>query len=558
MKRNLIFGALLALGVLAVFAQSVGFDFLRLDDPDYTFRCAFVRNGFTFAGVAEAFTNFRHGGIWMPLTSLSYMADISLFGPAPWGHHLVNVLLHLAVTLLVFRLALLVAADRGNGSALLVFLGTAFWALHPQRAEAVAWIASRKELLWSFFALLGLLAWRREKTVTAIVCCALACLSKPTAMVFPFLALALDLILARRPKVLRYLPLLALAVATGLVAVYSQTHPEGMAEKELFTVSFPMRILNAVKIIGYVVAQNVWPAGIHLDYRAGADDFFWMAGAAGVLTALIRLFRREGRLQNLALLLWFAAAIGPTLGLFGNFGEQLRADRFIYVPMMAWPLALALVSRQIGLNAVCFGAYAAAFLYFGFVQVRTYRNDVTVFERTIACDPENGRALVHLGEAKCAKGDLFAGIEMLRKSRAVRPLADTDAKLAYALMRRGTTYGAEKDFAEIRTVCAAVAANPELDEKGQALEALGTAALHAHDWTNAAEWLYLSVAAPQRFYSPEDAKLKLAFAWHNCGRRADAKRILNQLAESRRADISARAKTTLIAVYENPDVLLIW
>ena len=78
----LVAASLLLAGLVwALFGQSGGFEFLRLDDHDYTFRCAFVKDGLSWANVREAFTNVRHGGIWMPATYVSYMASISLFGP---------------------------------------------------------------------------------------------------------------------------------------------------------------------------------------------------------------------------------------------------------------------------------------------------------------------------------------------------------------------------------------------------------------------------------------------------------------------------------------------
>ena len=80
--------------VWALFRQTGDFEFLRLDDHDYTYRCDFVKDGYLRANVREAFTNVRHGGIWMPATYISYMCGISLFGPGAGAHHLVNVGIH--------------------------------------------------------------------------------------------------------------------------------------------------------------------------------------------------------------------------------------------------------------------------------------------------------------------------------------------------------------------------------------------------------------------------------------------------------------------------------
>lgn len=554
--RFAFFAAALTLGTLILYGMCVGFSFLRLDDPDYTFACAFVKDGFTCAGVREAVTNLRHGGIWMPLTYLSYMADISLFGPSPAGHHLTSVLLHAVNAVLLFRLLTLLMPERENFAWPLAFAAALFWMVHPQRVEAVAWVASRKELLWTAFALAGLTAWVKERRGLATVFAALACLSKPTAMVFPFLALVLDLLLEREIRWKRFLPLLALAVATGLVALYSQTHPEGFAVQAVYTASFGHRLLNAVCAIGLYGRQLLMPAALHLDYRFLAEEMMIaLAFFAAFVVCVIFALRTVARRPVGAALLWFAAAVGPTLGLFASFGEQSRADRFIYLASMAVPLALVVLLRSPRARRIGAGFLVLESLIFSGVTVslaRTYRNDTAAFTRTILCDPENGRALAHLGEAECAAGKMDEGIADLEHSLVVRPVPETLGKLTYALMRRGRA----DDFREIEDLSVALVQDPSSDRKGQALEALGTARLHAHDWKNAAEYLYLSVTAPARFYSAEDAKFKLAIAWYNAGRREDAKKLFDQLATSTRADLAERAKNFLIAVYEDPDILL--
>ena len=245
----------------ALFRQTGGFEFLRLDDPGYTYLCPFVKDGLSWANVREAFTNVRHEAIWMPVTNISYMCTISLFGPGAGAHHLVNVAIHALNAVLLLWL-LVALGQRASRLVTVAFLLAAFWALHPQRVEAVAWIASRKELLCTTFVLGGLLCWLRARRregwgwIPALAgtyaCYALACMSKPTAMCFPFLVLAVEGILW--PRQTRSSPFsfvlcqlsffLLIAAATGALAVYSQTHPEGHAELALFSAPLGWRILN--------------------------------------------------------------------------------------------------------------------------------------------------------------------------------------------------------------------------------------------------------------------------------------------------------------------------
>ncbi len=629
---------LLVLLVWALFRQTGDFEFLRLDDHDYTYRCAFVKDGLSWANVREAFTNVRHGGIWMPATYISYMCDITLFGPGAGAHHLVNVAIHAlnAVLLLWFLVALVKVATSaplpskvatsatapGRAALVAAFLLTALWAVHPQRAEAVAWIASRKELLCTTFILGGLLCWLRVRRregwgwipalVGTYVCFILACMSKPTAMCFPFLVLVVEGIRhstadSRQPDDIRHSTagnhhftfytlhftlFLLLAVATGALAVYSQTHPEGHAVRELFSASLPWRILNAAVAVGLYVFQMVIPVGIHLDYRAVPGG--WPVQGTlglGVLVVLVagawwwcrRILRRAEQDQASdraglffmgAVILWFFASLGPTLGLFGSFGEHARADRFLYLPAMALPIAGAVLYGARALPTGTTGilpvgntgptgilplaglaAVVAVFFAVAYPVVASYRTDMTAFTRTLAVDPDNWRALAHVGEAKCAAGELDDGIDMLRQSRAVLARDATDGKLAYALMRRGRA----DDWGEITNVCAAVASDPARDARGQALEALGTAELVGRDWHSAALHLLLSIQAPERHYSSADAILKLAFAQHNGGRRADARKLFEWVRDSSgREDLAKRAREVLSVLEYSPKGILFW
>ena len=648
MKRLFLGAVILAALVGLLYVPTGSFGFLHLDDHDYTFLCPFVHDGLSWGNIKEAFTNLSHGGVWMPLTYISYMCDISLFGPGAGPHHLVNVALHMVNTMLLLALAWRLA---GNRQHFWIVIAVAFWAFHPQRVEAVAWIASRKELLWAAFALAGLLFWgsadRRSaiRSIAAYLCCALACMSKPTAMCFPALALCIDLAMRRgdieakhialmrelRSRIFPYLPLLLMAIATGALAMYSQTHPAGHEVRALFSASLPWRLLNAIVSIGLSLFQMVVPVGIHIDYRAVPGQwpihgllgclvfasclvpvvgaFSFKLGAWSVAFAPISCPQGPHKAQSSKLkalsskhqaptisILWFLAAILPTLGIFGSFGEHARADRFLYVPMMAVVLAVACwPRRELGaLSGPCgqdVGAKATlqapssklqapsskpkakssklkalsslkpllvlggllALAASAWPVIDSYRSDESVFRRALLFDPDNGRALAHVGQAECAqRNGIDRGIEHLRRSQAVRPRDDTSAQLAYALAMRGHS----GDFGEIRRLCSKFACDHTLDRKGQALEALGITAMRQRRWNEAIGCLYDSIRAPNRFYSNEDAMLKLAACLCNAGRQAEATKWLEQLTRSKRNDIRGKAIQSLETLKRNPRTVL--
>lgn len=588
MKKSLTFAAFaILMAVWTLYDQTGDFEFLRFDDHDYTFRCTFVKDGLSAANVAQAFTNVRHAAVWMPATYISYMADISLFGPGMGAHHLVNVAIHSANAMLL--LLLLLALSRRTGAnappVAMCAIAVLFWALHPQRAEAVAWIAGRKDLLCGLFTLAGLLAWLRgghAGRFAATLCCALACMSKPTAMCFPFLAMALDAFVrgdaptastpnSSRPSapgwmrtLLPYLPCLVLAAATGALAVYSQTHAEGYDVRPLFSASLPWRLLNAAVAVGLSLFQLVVPVGIHLDYRAVPGQFplngtlgLCSLAAAAALFAACILARPRDRARTVrlcALALFFIAPLAPTLGIFGSFGEHARADRFLYIPMMAAAIAVLMLRPR--RQRIAWAAGAAAVVCaaaLAYPVVASYRNDHTAFSRTLQCDPDHGRALAHVASEECARfSHIDKGIDLYRRSQALRPRDDTAAQLSYALMMRGRS----GDYDEIRRLCAKFACDHSLDRKGQALEALGTTAMRQRRWNEAISCLEASIRAPLRFYSSDDAFLRLGACYANVRRTEDAIRIFEPLTQSRRADIAQNARQALATLKANPQTIL--
>ena len=545
--------ASLTLVVGILYARTRGFMFLRLDDYFYTAGCPFVVEGLTWESIGEAFNRFRYGGVWMPLTYISYMADITLWGGG-WGvHHAVNAALHALNTLVVFTLfvALLPRVRRVSPqvSCLAAFLAALVWAVHPQRVEAVAWIASRKEELFTLFTLLGLAAWSRGARGAGAACCALACLSKPTAVCFAPLALLVDLSgFGQAPKrlrdCLRYVPLFAMALATGLVALASQSRPEGMAEIALTHVPFLTRLCQALAALGLYLAQTLVPWGVHFDYLDNAHGLTCLAVCLS-LVALLCWRVPSARRLVVVCGLFYLIALAPVLGLFGSFGEHARADRFVYLPSVACAFALA-VALCAGVRAQAAAACVAlAFAVLAWPVVGSYRNDYTAFARALRFAPDHWRALQHVGSEYCARlGRMSEGLDLLRTSYRLSPRDSTAEALVYALACRGDT----RDAAEIFRLAAKVAKAPGLDKRGMMCEALGVAETWAARWDRAETYLRASLAAPQRFYSRDAANLALADVLAHKGDTAGARALLRPLALSEKDDVRHQAFAALDAL----------
>ena len=202
-RIGLAIALLIALALLP-YLQTLGHDFVNYDDNLYVSENPHVQQGLTFDSVAWAFTTAK-GGNWHPLTWLSHMADISVWGSKPGGHHFTNVILHAANTLLLF-----LVFSQMTGGIWRSALVAALFAVHPLHVESVAWVAERKDVLSTFFGLLALWAYSKYarapsiKKYLLVVCLfVLGLMAKPMLVSFPFILLLLDVWPLRRWRLWR-------------------------------------------------------------------------------------------------------------------------------------------------------------------------------------------------------------------------------------------------------------------------------------------------------------------------------------------------------------------
>lgn len=593
--QRLALAAIAAVAVFALFAPAIAFSFIGVDDAAYTFRNPFVAAGVTFGNIVEAATNLRHGGIWMPVTYVSYMIDASvsrLTGvPFVAQMHFVNAALHAVNFLLFLRFmkaivypsaasvypsaasrdaVSIVHASRPHGIWMAV--AALVWAVHPMRAEPVAWIAARKELLWTMFALAGLLFWIRHlgrshdahfrvspPWIGAFLCCVLSCLSKPTAMCFPLLAALVEWLRCdganggkRSPRFIlrrarRYLPLLAVAAATAAVAAYSQTHVAGQETTSLYAGSFFNRLVGAVSALGFYIRATLWPAGLHIDCRTVSESlpigFTGNVVAFGCGVCVVALLTVSSRLAARGCsfsgaqtgvrrtvvfsVAWFLVSAAPTLGILGSFGVEAHSDRFAYLPAMAFSILFAaLAVRWIddagvrhprGRRKCAFAVSAMLIAVLSAATVRQlgfWRDDGEAYRRALDCDSGHPRAMVHVADAQCSRRrDFDGGIALYRKALT---LADTVPAGGFNRqdVRARLAYalasrGGYDDFDEVKRLGADVLRDFRLDRRGMMLDALGTAFLRDGDMKRAALLFKASMDAPNRFWPKASTKKKL-------------------------------------------------
>jgi protein O-mannosyl-transferase len=351
----------LAVVTFVVFLPALGNGFVNIDDPDYVTNNVHVKAGLSEAGVRWAFSSFESFN-WHPLTWLSLQLDAALWKtaqgePDPRGFHLTSVVVHAANAALLFlALRALTGAYWRSAAVALLF------AVHPLRAESVAWVAERKDVLNTFFGLVALWAYpayvRRPSVVRYLAVAgpfALSLLCKPMLVTLPCLLLVLDWWpLGRWPTrgawllVREKLPLFALAVAASVVTTEAQ---QGGTSAVGDLTMFPPSVRLANAALSYIayLSKTFWPARLGVYYPHPVFDYAKdgglsltraaAAGAAVVVLSGVAIALRRRAPYLLTGWLWFLGTLVPTIGVV-QVGTQAYADRYTYLPQVGILLAI--------------------------------------------------------------------------------------------------------------------------------------------------------------------------------------------------------------------------
>jgi tetratricopeptide (TPR) repeat protein len=426
----LVLCAILAFGTLLLYSLTTRNGFVNYDDPAYVTANAHVLRGICWESVRWALTTTFEAN-WHPLSWLSHMLDVQLFGTDPRGHHLVNVLVHaINVVLLFFVLR------QATGNILRSAMVAALFAVHPLNVECVAWIAERKSLLSMLFLLLALGAYggyARKRSVgrylLVFVLFALGLAAKPMIVTLPVLLLLWDYWPLERIAVdganfphrpgLGWLisekvPLLALSAGSSWITVYAQEHSGG-ALGSTALLPFAWRIENALYSYLAYVEKGLWPSGLAVFYPhpEGTLSLWKVTAAAIFLLATSFLTWRYRRNHKYLWVgwLWFLISMAPMIGIV-QVGRQAMADRYAYLPfvglfvMMVWGcgdlFAVLNLSKLVvrGVAAAVLIAFASA----TFLQVSYWRDSYTLFSHAIAVTARNGVAEDNLGTALMQMG----------------------------------------------------------------------------------------------------------------------------------------------------------
>lgn len=468
----------LAVITLAIYWQVGSHKFLRLDDDSYVTNNQYVSSGLTTRNIVWAFTSIDANANWHPVTWLSHMTDVTLYGMNPRGHHLTSVAIHSASTVLLFLLLSGVTGSHWKSAFV-----AAMFALHPLHVESVAWVAERKDVLSALFWFLTLIFYSeyvvKHKPVLyilSLVSFALGLMSKPMLVTLPAVMLMIDywpinryqheeqelgassLAVKLTALIKEKIPFFACSLFSCFITIYGQ-FKEG-ATKTFAEMPFMLRIENALVAYVKYIIKTLWPRDLAVLYPFPSSIPLWQViGSLLVLLLLSLIAIRTRRSHPFIAVgwLWFLVSLLPVIGLI-QVGSQAMADRYSYLPviglfvMAAWgvPVLAANLRRSDFILAPFAGVIVIASAALTWHQLGYWRDSVSLFRHTL--NVTTGNFLIHnnLGVVLLSKGDVDAAIQEFQSVLKIKP-DDIDAhiNLGIAFIRTGELDAAIREFREV-------------------------------------------------------------------------------------------------------------
>ena len=501
--KIILISVCLAIIVLAVFWPVVGHDFILYDDGSYVFENPHVLKGWSFEGLKWAFTTTVQLH-WHPLTWLSLMTDIQLFGLDPGAFHFVNLVIHILNTLLLFYVL-----TQMTGAVYRSAFVAALFGLHPLHVEPVAWIADRKDLLSALFWMTTLWLYLRyvrkpkpRNAVLVFVSFLCSLMAKSMSVTLPFILLMLDYWPLKRlessnpealPAQTQAKPASKSAQGNGKknpnkraayipdpgAGIHRPAYSIGRLLLEKVLLFFPMIIgagitlmvihrhkVHSINLLGIlpsmetlkctVVAytkylyQMLYPTGLAIPYpRVRVFPLWEIMLSICVLSAFSFMAYRQRKRHPYLLVgwLWYLVALLPAIGLVQS-GPHSQADRYTYVPLVGIFIIIAwgsvdLFARSRYRQWILGGGAALCILAcmaVSWAQVGRWKDTLTIFSHSVRVTESNYVAHTNLGLKLLQSGKTDEAISHFMEAIRIQP----KAKLAHVNL--GNSYREKNDL----------------------------------------------------------------------------------------------------------------
>ncbi|MGD0821806.1 MAG: tetratricopeptide repeat protein [Desulfomonilia bacterium] len=434
--------------IFAIYYQVINFEFNGYDDPQYVINNPMVEKGITLDSMRWAFTSIGYASNWHPLTWLSHMLDVEFFNMNPGMHHLTNVFLHIANSLLLFFIFFRMTGEKWKCAVV-----AALFAIHPLHVESVAWIAERKDVLSTFFFMLTIWSytWYVEqhgalKYLLVITLYILGLMAKPMLVTLPFILLLLDFWPIQRiefdnsetgvfPQNIRSIltdihwdrvssllwekiPLFVLAGMSCIITFLAQKSGGALGSSDIYPIG--SRIANAsTAYIGYLL-KMFWPINLSVFYTYPGTFSSLLVVGSSLLLVLITLFTFRFTRQFPYLLvgwLWYLGTLVPVIGIV-QVGSQSMADRYTYISligifiMLTWGVTSLVKRWQIEKYILIFFfvVIIPVLMWRTWVQVGYWKDSITLFSHALNVQKDNYLAHSNLSGALYNNNDIQGAI----------------------------------------------------------------------------------------------------------------------------------------------------
>ncbi|MEI6681618.1 MAG: tetratricopeptide repeat protein [Bacteroidota bacterium] len=426
--------------------------FVNWDDGDYV----------TSAGAVKLLGNFRAilttpvQGNFHPLTMLSLALNFAVSGLDATSYHVVNLLLHLLNVLLVFYFAwLLTGKQRWTA-----FITALLFAIHPLHVESVAWVAERKDVLYTFFflaALIRYLKYLEKRTLAGLAAVVglfiLSLLSKPAAIIFPVVLLAIDYYYNRLSKATAYvekIPFLLLSLVFGILTLYGQSMTGAIRYTALIPAHFKL-FFGFYGTLMYLY-KSIVPLNLCTFYpypaiNAALPAIYYLSALAMIVVGV--LFFIAFRKNRLVIFsgLFFIVNLALVLQ-FYPVGSAVMADRYTYLPLIGLFLVAGhyfqrRVDRTSGRPALPAMALlilvSVGLVILTYRQAATWENSAALWDQAIRAEPSS-KAYTNRGVLYQKAGQKDNALQMFTEAIKLNK-AEKDA-----LINRGDLYFADKNY----------------------------------------------------------------------------------------------------------------
>lgn len=443
---------MLVLVTAVVYSNMLSNDFAYYDDESYITANAHIQKGVSWTGIKWAFTAIGYSDNWHPLTWISHMLDVQVFGLKPAGHHFMSLFIHILATLLLFGFL-----QSATGLLWPSAFVAALFALHPLHVESVAWAAERKDVLCAVFWFAALRAYvyyaRRptvKKYLLVLILFALGLMTKPMLVSLPFILLLVDywplerFSFNRRSAVrlaAEKLPFVMLAIASSIITIIAQHGAIGSIRQYTLLI----RASNAINSYCVYLGQALCPLDLSVFYPYPRPQFVPAIMCLLSLVAITVVVIWQGRKKKYLITgwFWYILSLVPVIGIV-QVGAQAHADRYTYIPligifiMAVW--GLHAIACKMGRRSKVLLNVVLSAVFIGMIcttreQIGYWKNGITLFTHGFAVTKGavNENVYYNFGNLMLEAGRTDEAMSYYRKALEINP-GHAKSHINYALL----------------------------------------------------------------------------------------------------------------------------